>query len=353
MKKYIMLFILPLTILLSSCSPSKTPVKNPPPSKELSRYTISDYYPFRENIKMSYLGNGSEYASQDIYFDFIKGDTAQIRMVNPGTTIGRIIENKNGELSVLKSREEFFYKDNLSLLNNTSFDKEVLLKEPLILGNAWPIPNGARRTITNTAANVATPYGIYKALEVTTESADYRTKDYYALNIGLIKSVFFLDNSEISSSLEKIDSNAYLVQDIKLFYPEILSNDMRLVFTNIKIPIKTNGEIKNIFQKYFANPPKNNLTPLISKSTKINKLYLNPSENKVYIDFSNEFIDEMNLGSSVELSVINSITSTLGNYYNVNKVYITVNDSPYTSGHIALDQGESFTVDSKNSVELK
>ncbi|MEA4826122.1 MAG: hypothetical protein VB130_05765 [Clostridium sp.] len=55
----------------------------------------------------------------------------------------------------------------------------------------------------------------------------------------------------------------------------------------------------------------------------------------------------------MELSVINSITSTLGNYYNVNKVYITVNDSPYTSGHIALDHGESFTVDSKNFVELK
>lgn len=40
-------------------------------------------------------------------------------------------------------------------------------------------------------------------------------------------------------------------------------------------------------------------------------------------------------------------------YPNVDKVYITIEDNPYVLGHIMMKKGEFFTVDFKNSVELK
>lgn len=353
MKKFSILIILPFMLFLASCSYLKDSNKGQTPLQQGKNYSIKDYYPFKENVKMSYLGTGNEYASQDIFFDFIKGDVAQVRIINPGTTIVKVLENKNGELSLITSREEFYYKDDLTHLASNAPSKEIILKEPLAVGTTWTISNGIKKTITNASANISTPYGTFNALEVTTEAPDYTAKDYYALNTGLVHSVFIVNNSEISSSLEKIDTNAFLTENIKLFYPEALPTDIRLVFTNVNANLKTNEEIKDTFEKLFKTPPKDNLSAIISKNTKLNKLYLNTSENKVYADFSKELVEEMNAGSSMELSIIDSITNTLGTYYNADKVYITINDAPYSSGHIALEKGEAFDVNTAGINELK
>lgn len=353
MKKLLLLIFLPFILIFTSCNSAKTPSENNPPSSEIKNYKISDYYPFRENVKMSYQGKGNEYASQDILFDFIKGDVAQIRIINPGTTSVKVLENKNGELTLVTSRGEFYYKDDITDLANKISDREIILKEPLTSGTSWEISKGINRSITNTSSKITTPYGDFTALEVTTDGPDYKIKDYYALNIGLIKSIFTSNNSEVSSSLEKIDTNAFLTENIKLFFPKIVTNDIKEVFTNVNANLRTNEEIKDTFEKYFKTPPKENLSSLISKNTKLNKLYLNTSEKKVYADFSKELVEEMNTGSSMELSIINSITNALGTYYNTDKVYITVNNSPYSSGHIAIEKGEAFTVDTTGVEEIK
>ena len=353
MKKLLLLIFIPFIVIFTSCNSTKTPNQNNPSSKEVKNYKISDYYPFKENTKMSYLGKGNEYASQDILFDFIKGDIAQVRIINPGTTSIKVLQNKNGELSLITSRGEFYHKDDMTALANNTAEREIILKEPLITGTTWEVSKGIRRSITNTSSKISTPYGDFNVLEVTTEGADYKIKDYYSMNIGLVKSIFTSNNSEVSSSLEKIDTNAFLTENIKLFFPRIMTNDIKQVFTNINANLRTNEEIKDTFEKYFKTPPKENLSPLISKNTKLNKLYLNSSEKKVYADFSKELVEEMNTGSSMELSIINSITNSLGTYYNTDTVYITVNNAPYSSGHIALDKDEAFTVDFSGVEEAK
>lgn len=155
-----------------------------------------------------------------------------------------------------------------------------------------------------------------------------------------------------SNELEN-KNDASPTKTITLYYPQATENDMHIVSTNVETSVNSAEDIKNVFQDYFQNPVKDNLSPLISKNTKINKVYLDNNENKVYADFSNELIDEMNAGSSMELSIITSITNTLGNYYGVDQVYITVDGEAYSSGHIALDEEESFTVDYDEVTELE
>ncbi|WP_243404823.1 GerMN domain-containing protein [Thermobrachium celere] len=117
--------------------------------------------------------------------------------------------------------------------------------------------------------------------------------------------------------------------------------------------LKTNENIDKIIESYLKNPPKEELNKVFSKNTKINKLYLNNSQNKVYIDVSKEFVQEMNAGSSLESMILQSLVNTLGNYYNVDKVYISVEGKPYESGHIAITENEVFYVDYKNVYEIK
>ena len=72
-----------------------------------------------------------------------------------------------------------------------------------------------------------------------------------------------------------------------------------------------------------------------------------------YIDFSKVLLSEMNTGSGYESLILQSITNTVGTYYGVNKVYITIENKPYSSGHIEMKKGQFFTVNLTNSVELK
>ncbi|MFU0823550.1 GerMN domain-containing protein [Clostridium sp.] len=155
-----------------------------------------------------------------------------------------------------------------------------------------------------------------------------------------------------SCSSLRLSHNPPAPQSLKLYYPQPMNNDVRIVSTEAKAYLKTDGEVKDVFENYFKTPVKSNLSTLISKDTKINKLYLNTNENKVYVDFSKEFLDDMNAGGSKELLILKSITNTLGTYYNCDKVYITIDGEPYSSGHVSLDKGESFSVDYDDIEEI-
>lgn len=61
----------------------------------------------------------------------------------------------------------------------------------------------------------------------------------------------------------------------------------------------------------------------------------------------------LNLGSGAETNTLKAICNTFGDYFNVSNVIINLDDKPYTSGHILMKDGDSFKVDTNNSIELK
>ncbi len=77
------------TIGTSEEKPDEVLDKNP---------TISDYYPFTENAIYDYAGVGNEYAEQKTYFEFVDGNKAQIKVMNPGTHVVKVLEHKDGIL---------------------------------------------------------------------------------------------------------------------------------------------------------------------------------------------------------------------------------------------------------------
>lgn len=352
MKKVLIIFM--IMFALSSCS--APPENNTNQSNQNVQnntspaYTIKDFYPFNENIRMKYAGKGNEYAEKDVYVDYISGDRIQLRIINPGTTVAQVIENKEGELRLISSTGEFYYRENI--INSTpSKPQDILLKEPIKVGNSWALPDGRKRTITNMNADIQTPSGSYKGIEVTTEGDTYKTYDYYVQNIGLVKSLFKTNDSEVETSLEKIDKSAVVQQTIKFYYPDF--NNNRLVFIRDKVSFKTNDDPIKIFEDHLKNPPDKNISRIMSPKTKINKLYLNSEEYKVYIDFSKEFITEMNAGSSLEAMILDSVADTFADYYNVDKVYISIDGKPYASGHFEFGPKDSIYVNYKNVVEYK
>lgn len=112
--------------------------------------------------------------------------------------------------------------------------------------------------------------------------------------------------------------------------------------------------MKVVFEKYFRESIGKDITPLLTNNVKINKLSLNTAEKKVYIDLSNNFVSEMNAGSGLESDILQCITNTLGDYYHVKNVYISLDGKPYSSGHIELSsEDDSFTVDYTNTFKYE
>jgi hypothetical protein len=315
--------------------------------KETQAYNLSDFYPFIENQKYTYEGNGNEYASYTMQADYAKDNKIQIRKNNGGTETVNVVEIKDGTLQIVFKKDECYYRENF--LSKAQNKDEILLKEPLVKGTSWTLSDGRKRSISNTDIEISTTAGTFKAIEVTTEDSTSKTIDYYGLNVGLIKTIYKNSDSEISSTLSKIEKNSSLVQKVKFYYPNI-DND-KLYYIEKDSAFNTNDITKMYFESELKKSPNENLGKLLGNSVTINSLYLN-DDGMVYLDLSENFIKEMNAGSGFEVMILQSITNTIGNYYGVDKVYITLNEKPYSSGHILKEKGEYFSVNTSNSVEL-
>lgn len=345
-------------ILLTACGSSKivedkrdqSTTPKPSEKKVVSQYKIRDYFPFKENMRMSYNG-GFENSGEDVYIDMIKDNRIQLRVVNGGTTLAKVLEDQDGELRLIASIGEFYHCYDITSAQNSN--PEILLKEPLVEGTSWTTNYGKKRFISKVDVDIQTPYGNYKALEVTTEDDEYTIYDYYVRGIGHVKNVFISKENpkdQFVTTLKSIINDASVLQTIKFYYPDF--NNEKIVYTQEKILLHTNDTVEKYLEEYLKNPPAKDIAPTISKNTKINQIIYDDKKHKVSVDFSKELITEMNAGSSLENMIIQSITNTLADYFNVDKVYISIEGKPYESGHMALTKNDVFYSNYDDVVEL-
>lgn len=309
---------------------------------------IKDYYPIKENVKYVYEGSGNEYASYNVYIDYTSENKVQQRVDNGGTVMAKVIEINDGKVTRLLSRAEAYYRENL--LNTKGDDEEVLLMDPLVKGTSWQLNDSRIRTITNTSVDVKTPSGSYEAIEVTTEGSNDKTIDYYAKSVGLVKSVFIYGDTEVSSSLSKIEENVSVTQNVSFFYPNI--NDNKIYYIDKDVTFKTNDITRLALESSYKEVIENDLGKVFNTNTKINSLYLN-KDGMVYIDLNKAFITEMNAGSGYESMILKSIANTFGKYYGSQKVILTIDSNLYESGHIAMKKGEFIEVNYNDSIKIE
>jgi len=351
MKRKSFLGLLFVFTFLTGCASS--PAENTPPSvpgpstDKTPGRTLEEYYPFLENVRYEYVGEGNEFASFIATVDFLEGDKIQLRQNNGGTETIRVLSRKDGKLTELFSREETYFRENF--LNETE-EENVLLMEPLAAGTEWKGENGDRFYISKTGVPVETPAGTFDALEVTRESGDTKILYYYAKDTGLVKQEFVSGDMKITSMLSKLVKDVPLTQTVRFFYPSV--DEDRLYFAEKELSFPTNEKTETVFEAAFKEvPDAAGLNRILGPNVKINEMTLLP-DNVARIDFSKELISEMNAGSGYEGMILQSITNTVGLYFGVDEVVITVEQKPYASGHFEMREGEPFTVDLSKSVPL-
>ncbi|NBG87963.1 GerMN domain-containing protein [Isachenkonia alkalipeptolytica] len=301
-----------------------------------------DFYPFLQNVRLHYDGAGSEYVEEKIHFDYVYENRAQIRRQTGGTTLLEVIHHDDGKVySVFQKgesyRRESFY--NLDLLEVE--DAEILIMDPIEIGTQWEVREGVLREITNVGMILATPAGEFEVIEVTTYEEDSTFTVYYGKDYGKVKTLFEADETEIYTELVDVDEDYQVVEEVTFFYPEF--NEDRLVYFEEAIPLATNVEIEDIFEQYFRRSPREDsdeYVGLMSENTSINFIRLNREDFVGHIDFSEEFVTEMNAGTTLESMILSSVVRTVGEYFRVGEVKLTIEGEPYTSGHFEFQEGE-------------
>lgn len=357
--KFLVIPLVVFTTIFIACSKENTmdsniiskQEENSTGTKEESKEeaTIKNYFPFKENTIMDYQGIGNEFAEQTVFFEYIDGNRAQMKIFNPGTVVAKVLEYSEGELREIYSEGEFYHIDNL--LNVNSEESTTILKEPLKPGNSWTIPEGYKRFIRNLDVELELPYGKVEAMEVVTQMGDnVEVLDYYVKDLGHVASIYKDGDFQVETLLEKVKNSPYELE-LGLYYP--INNNIKTVYTSQKLVFNTNDNILNILEDKFKNPPSNKLNRIMGENTKIKSIKLERGNGIVRLDLSKEFIPEINAGSSLEYEILRSITNTLGDFYGVNKVYITIEGEPYASGHFQLEENDYFEINKEGIEEFK
>lgn len=288
-----------------------------------------EYFPPTSNsiyIYRCFNNNLLNFKSSVDYFDDNK---LQVRFDNGINNVVNIYEYADDGVKLSFQIDNTYPHQNfLDKFNNID---NYLIKEPIVENNIWLLPDGSKRCITNVDMEVKTQLNLFSsAIEIVTifkNKSDFSV-DYYVKGIGLVKSLYYMKKlGFLYCELEDILENTPNFKNIKIYYPD--KNLNTIWYSNRNLTYNTNEDITLGLSELFKTPP-NGLLPLMNRNTKINKLYYNHQNNFAQIDFNSNIIE------SLKSNLINSniffdcIYNTLKDYYKSEKIYITIDNNPYT-----------------------
>lgn len=312
---------------------------------------LKSWFPPLEDTYLEYEGEGNEFAAFTRYPQFTHEDTLQMAEATGGTTIVRIYEYSDNQVEEIFSRPETYFREDFTDtgLASGSDNLMILLQKPIELNHSWESPNGAVSEITGLDVEVETPLGRMEALEVTSTHDGYTTLSYYAEGIGLIKRVAEQgENQEddVTSTLMTFDEETAEKLPVTIY--SLDDEALNIVSHPVEFELYTNDPVRVTLADYMAGrESEEEIGVLLPEETEINYMYLR-QDGIAAVDFSKELIENMNAGAGIEAMILQAAVNTIGDYYDVEEVLLTVEEEPYSSGHILLEKDETMRVDYGN-----
>ncbi len=350
-KKIVLLMICAFLLIFTGCKNGGTPTPDTSSSipesslQSAGSLKVSDYFPIEENISYTYQGEGNEYASYTVYNDYTSANQVQQRIDNGGTVVAKVISISDGKLVQTFSRGETYHRQNY--MNKTD-ETEILLMEPIAAGTSWTLEDGSTRTITGLSVPVSTPSGDYDAIEVTTEGANNAARHYYVKDVGLVKVVYPLGDTEVSSTMSSVQKNAALTQTVRFFYPD--AKGEKIVYDERTMEFRTNDDTGEILTAAYKEAPAGTTAVLLGDSA-INSLTLG-DDGTAAVDLNGAFLTEIKALPGSEEVILQSMADTFGYYFGTDKITLTVEGEPYDSEADALGEGGTLKPDFENIASL-
>lgn len=303
---------------------------------------LAGYFPFLADTTLVYSGEGSEYTDEQVFFDFISGNRAQMRCIGTGTTSVSVLEKADGKLERIYFRGESYGLENK--LDVTAESREIVLQEPLEVGTSWSVDSqgaGSTFEITGKDVEITTAAGTFETLEVTRTEEGATEKSYYAKGLGLVKTLYESGEMTVTKELVEIVEGGR-TEELYVTYPDVTHNQYKDEKRTVEVT--TNERPEAMLEALFKHPSDAGLAALMGEDAVINSVTVSAEEGRIRIDFSKSFVSSMNAGAGVENMILQSIAYTLSSYYGYPEVKITLDGENYESGHIYQEDGDTFEV---------
>lgn len=323
-------------------APTVAPIPSPTPVT----YSVEDYLPF-EDVHIRYDESVTQ-TTIDSYVEYynVEKQVLQRKTLDDKSALLEVLQIRDGVLSCVLTLSDLFYMHNFTdRIGETS---EILIAEPIVVGNQWPVPGGTRE-ITALEKHMPVPIGSYAALEITTNfNNGARQVQYYMKNVGLVADYYFDPNGVMLRKMEARmrERGAAQTQNMNFYFADPANNCVSFVTRGIDLPANVN--MRDKIANELRNVPGS--TPLIPFSPSVRILSIRPDlKNSVTVDFSRHLVEEMTLEGRGERLLLTAIANTFGDYFGVSRVYILVEGEEYISPNIMLLPGEYLTPDIRHA----
>lgn len=156
-------------------------------------------------------------------------------------------------------------------------------------------------------------------------------------------------NNSPSTETNNKSENSIITSKANIYYYDIISD--KIVYTKNNINIENKAVAKALI-KELKTSPNSSIRESINENIDIISAKVVKEKDLIILDFTENFVSAQNLGSGPEGQTLTAIVNTFGDFFSVNNVKITLKGKPYSSGHIALEENDSFKVNLNNTIEL-
>ncbi|MDN6295124.1 MAG: GerMN domain-containing protein [Alkalibacterium sp.] len=311
---------------------------------------LTVWFPKLENTLLDYKGDGNEFAPFTRYPQFVKDDTLQMVESTAGTDVVTVYNYSDDEIKESFVRAGTYFREDFvdTGLESEQGNFQIILQKPLELGHSWESPDGSTSEITDVSVNKDLPFGSIEAIEVTQQyENNSETIDYYGKDIGLIEQIFKSDDDTITVTSTLSTQAADTPEAFPITVYSIDDQALGLDKSTVTMELETNEPARLAMAEILkGQTPDTEESQILKESTEINFMYLR-QDGVVHVDFSTD-LSAMNAGSGIEAMTLQGIVNTIGDYYHVDEVLLTLDNEPYESGHILLNEGETWPVDYGN-----
>lgn len=333
--KCISALILTLILALAGCKGGvDTPVDTP---EKPNLQTAKDFFPVLNDSILSFHGEGNEYAAFNVFVEFSQGNRFQQRIDNGGTVVRRVLKVEENQVTEVFFEGESYWR--INSLEQESNGTKILLTSPIEVGNKWIQEKDVWSEITAVDLKIETKAGTFQAIEVTTQHEGSSLKQYFCEEVGLIKQIFESEGMIVLSELAQIETGASIQERIRLYYPGF--DQFEIFYVDVQMPLYSNERLEDVLTKTYRNKPDQELGVVLGKTTRIQEIVFLES-GEIRADLNEAFLSEMNAGAAYEGLILQSLVNTLADYFQSQKVILTINGKLYESGHFMLEEGFSF-----------
>lgn len=284
---------------------------------------IHDYFPFIADYYKYFEGDGNEFATFDMFVQYMDENRIQYLTRNGGTQVVTVYEKLDNEIKVVFTQPEVYYRE--KMLDRTG-SIGTYLRGPVEVGTTWVNVHNQEMTITDVNVMID---GV-SSIEVQTVSDTF----YYGYKKGLVKEILNRDSFPVVSTLVK----EQVGQPIDVQYTLFTYKDNKWVNNDIVTPMMTNDifrlRLSEEFVKYDMFP----------EDTIINSLYKNRTDDRIYVDVSSTIYNDLNSKVEEERR-LQSIVRTIGGIYNnADQVYFWVDGLAYQGPFVQMAKNELLKI---------